>query len=185
MRCLGLTNSPMAMSGNGKTERYSQQSPNGREPRSPQSSPPPRSTSISRSPTLSPIPDSLKNSQNASMGANKTGENGFTLMHPAFQGQHCKQQLSMSEKHAHAENYPMSPNPSELYAMEYHAKMNAYNNSQFTSGNYAANNKINYSVDKKRSEESSVNDENSSGSEEIDLTSNACIDFSNNNNKQN
>lgn len=106
-------------------------------------------------------------------------------MHPAFQGQHGKQQLSMSGKYAHGENFPMSPNPSELYAMEYHAKMSAYNNSQYSSGSFAVNNKINYSVDKKRSEESSVNDENSSGSEEIDLTSNACIDFSNNNNKLN
>lgn len=185
MRCLGLTNSPMAMSGNGKSERHSQHSPNTGETRSPQSSPPPRSTSISRSPTLSPNPDTVKNPRNAFAGVNKNQENGFTLMHPAFQGPHAKQQLTVNEKHVHGENFPISSNPNEMYAIEYHAKMSAYNNSQYLPGNYAAHHKNNCSVDKKRPMTAPVDDDNSSGSEEIDLTSNVCIDFSNNNNKQN
>lgn len=185
MRCLGLTNSPMAMSRNGKTERHSQHSPNARETRSPPSSPPPRSTSISRSPTLSPVPDAIKNPHNASASGSKTEENGFTLMHPAFQGAHSRQQLTMNEKHGHGDTFPMTSTPNEMYAIEYHAKMSAYNANQYSSGNYAMNNKINYAVDKKRSMDSSVDDDHSSDSEEIDLTTNVCIDFSNNNNKQN
>lgn len=179
MRCLGLTtNSPMAMSGNGKAERHAQHSPNARESRSPQSSPPPRSSSISRSPTLSPIPDTAKSSQSASASANKSGESGFTLMHPAFQGAQGKQPVSMNEKYGHGDNFTAASSPNELYAMEYHAKMSAYN-SQYAPGHYAA--AVNCSVDKKRT----LDDDDSSGSEEIDLTTNTCIDFSNNNSKQN
>lgn len=202
MRCLGLTSQPAALNGSNR--------PGGISPDnslSPQSSPPPPlaiqqaqqspSSSVVRAPAvssahsmISPINTSTEktNIHTTRTGAttansktnsveNLAADSGFTLMHPAFQGPQNKsksyhKRILINDGTA----YPPPPFSNGPYAaLHIDNRNHEANNHYFT--------KINDMVNDKHGSVNGMNQtaDDSTDSEEIDLTSNGCIDFSNNN----
>lgn len=115
------------------------------------------------SPTLQPN-TSLNGSSNVE---NHSNQSGFILMHPAFQH---------SQKMFNA-NFDGTKDKNDTLKSQ-------FNCNEFASRALQMKSDILSHSDNKRISDSVMTDvENSSSSEEIDLTSNVCVDFSNNNNK--
>lgn len=179
MRCLGITNSAMVIENSNAGQLTS----------SPPTRHSPNSSSTSSKINVNVSKDSSTDMHIISASSNTTTmsrNNGFTLMHPAFQGTNSRQKFfdgDCNEKQLNTENSTITENSnkslsSEMYPINYHAKVGLTNSNIFSSDkmNHYTN-KFNCAVDRKVAE--------SSDSEEIDLTSNGCIDFSNNNNNNN
>lgn len=118
---------------------------------------------------------------------NNAGNSEFTLMHPAFQNAQTKRKYCSSfgnDKIMFDKKFTPRDDqncfmPGAVPPMDYNGK-----NDHLNANLYPANGKM-YTknpIDNRGSGESS---DESSDSEEIDLTSNGCIDFSNNNNNNN
>lgn len=215
MRCLGLSNQPMALNNNG---RHGAISPHPSDSLSPSASPSPTSSasqpsqqqsSLSKPPTSVPITTitsqhSLEKQAihhtSTKLGGDASNENGFTLMHPAFQGpQKTKSYKKIdAPKHMMSNDGHIQNRTSIPYPMDYPSKLplcsasypvhTLDNRHQETSNQYL--NKVNSAMDDNRGHVGALSGMNqcaddSNDSEEIDLTSNGCIDFSNNNNNNN
>lgn len=216
MRCLGMSNQPMALNSNG---RHGAISPHPSDSLSPHSaSPSPTSSapqlpyqsqpSYSKPATTAPITTASSHhtteKQNIPLqpqpkpDGDENNENGFTLMHPAFQGpQRGKSYKKMeAAKHmgsneAHLINrtaitYPPDYSPKLPLSSAAYPVISSDGRNQEPSNQYL--NKVNSAIGDKRGQigpQASVLNQcgdDSTDSEEIDLTSNGCIDFSNNNN---
>lgn len=219
MRCLGLSNQPMALNNN--NGRHGAISPHPNDSLSPQSassSPtsaaaqqPQQQSSLNKPLTSVPI-NTITSHQSlekqaihptsGKSGGDESSENGFTLMHPAFQGpQRTKSYKKMDvPKHMMSNDGHISNRTLIPYPMDYPSKLplasatyplhtsDSRHQHQETSNQYL--NKVNSVMDDKRGHigaGSGMNQcaDDSTDSEEIDLTSNGCIDFSNNNNNNN
>lgn len=175
MRCLGLSNPPMVMSGSNRQQPYSS------EASSPQSPP------MAHSP---PVTQQSSNSVPAAPNEpSEASGNGFTLMHPAFQAPHQSEKTTKHEKPTITKSRAPAHGLSTMtlgnhgtnplaYSAEFSLKAD-YTSKLMSNGTHFAD-RANGHHDRER--ESGSADE--SDSEEIDLTSNGCIDFSNNNNNK-
>lgn len=178
LRCLGLTNSPVVL-------------PNDRQRHS-SSPPPPQSQPqlSSSSDATSPSPGSQNmsitlpkiNVTDAKMtidGNDGPAQNdGFTLMHPAFQNvQHKRKYYNNLDRNGtiHDEQHSFFTNimQTDLNAKKLNQDLNSVSNVRFMQ---------NYANRMTKDHDSGDSSGESSDSEEIDLTTNGCIDFSNNNN---
>lgn len=195
MRCLGLTNSSVVM-------------PNDRQrlsPRSDVSSPPsqmPTATSLPAPHNQShQSPHSLPMSKTdeAKMGKSTTNDDAqnqqvsndannseFTLMHPAFQNSQSKRKYCSSFGNDKVMFDKKYRDEQSCFLANTMPSMGEFNGKgdHLNPNLYPANGKM-YTKNSIGNRESGDSSDESSDSEEIDLTSNGCIDFSNNNNNNN
>lgn len=189
MRCLGITNPSMIVAGNGTN--HHRESPSSKESMSP---PPTSSLSHGSSTAVGTAITSVGASIEKSVHIGNDSapdDNEFTLMHPAFQSVQSKRKTfncSSSEKYNPLN--VIEPNrivlPS-IQSAEYEPRSTASGANILTNGKLRnCVRKLSASVDAKYLDSSNgqIMDD-SSDSEEIDLTSNGCIDFSNNNHSGN
>lgn len=216
MRCLGLSNQPMALNGNGRHGAISPHLNDSLSPKSASPSPPfsasqsqqqQQQTGINKPPASIPTTTITSHhssekqaihSHSTKSNADENNENGFTLMHPAFQKTKSYKKTDMP-KHImpndeHLTNRTAIPYPSD-YLQKLPLSNAPYSIHSSDGRNQEANvhylSKMNSAIDDKRGHigviPSGMNQctDDSTDSEEIDLTSNGCIDFSNNNNNNN
>lgn len=169
LRCLGLTNSPVVM-------------PNDRQRHSPDiaASPDPHNNPNVSSHAIPLTTTDLKPTE-GNIGTHQN--DGFTLMHPAFQNVQQKRKYFNSLVHDNDRN-GKSENPffSSMMQNDIGLKKLQPESLSMTNGKFMEYaNKLNKSRNIGDAGGDS-SDGDSSDSEEIDLTSNGCIDFSNNNN---
>lgn len=181
MRCLGLSNSPMVM-------------PNGSRQQVPSSE-----TTKSQSPPLAHSPpitslasQNSPNTPNAHITTRTTSsidanDNRFTLMHPAFQSPHQTDKSLASDKltsitktgSINLSPMPIAPHPNGTLTYSADFSLKTSYAKHFSNGTHYLD-RIGHHNDRIRD----VGSGDESDSEEIDLTSNGCIDFSNNNNSK-